>query len=226
MRKLLALKEVGTGQRMMVYAATIGFQWTIAAIVAWRAWARGFTLHELGLVARAPLRTAILSAGGAILIGAFQWMNLRRVGRLPVRARGHLQAVAERLLPQNTVERLPFFALAATAGICEEFLYRGFAMAALRRSGLVAWETIVVSAVLFGLAHLYQGRSGLAGTLLLGAVFGTVRIAYDSLVPVILWHGTVDVVAGVAGPRYLRRESGVRLDDSHSLETAGTNSRL
>jgi membrane protease YdiL (CAAX protease family) len=131
-------------------------------------------------------------------------MNLRRVGRLPVEARGHLQAVAERLLPQNLLERLPFFALAATAGLCEEFLYRGFAMAALRRSGLVAWEVVAVSSILFGMAHLYQGRGGLVGTMLIGVLFGTTRVAYHSLIPVVVWHGTLDAVAGIAGPRYLR----------------------
>jgi hypothetical protein len=41
-------------------------------------------------------------------------------------------------------------------------------------------------------------------TLLIGLVLGTSRIAYDSLVPAIFWHSAVDVVAGTAGPRYLR----------------------
>jgi len=204
MQKLLAMEQVGTAERMIVYASTITFQWLIAGFVAWRAWAHGFTLRELGLVIGDPVRTMILALGGAVLIGAFQWMNLRRIGRLPVEARGRLQAVAERLLPQNLIERLPFFALAATAGLCEEFLYRGFAVTALRRSGLASWEVVAVSSLLFGLAHLYQGRSGLVGTFLIGLLFGCARIAYDSLTPVVFWHGTLDAVAGVAGSRYLR----------------------
>jgi hypothetical protein len=39
--------------------------------------------------------------------------------------------------------------------------------------------------------------------MILGLLFGIARIAYDSLVPVIVWHIAVDVVAGIAGPRYL-----------------------
>lgn len=203
MQKLLAMEYVGTTERLVVYASTIAFQWLVTAVVAWRAWAHGFTLANLGLVIKDPARTLILSVGGAALVGAFQWMNLRRVGRLPVEMRGHLQAVAERLLPQNLLERLPFLALAATAGLCEEFLYRGFAVTALSRAGLTAWEVVAASSVLFGLAHLYQGRSGLVGTFLIGVLFGSTRIAYDSLIPVVLWHGALDAVAGVAGPRYL-----------------------
>ncbi len=41
------------------------------------------------------------------------------------------------------------------------------------------------------------------GTLLLGTVFGLVRILYDTLVPVVFWHAAVDIVAGYAGKRYL-----------------------
>src|SRR6266576_237651 len=132
-----------------------------------------------------------------------QWLNLRRVGRIPVEARGSLQAIAERILPQSTVELLPYLALAITAGLCEEFLYRGFAMAVLAHLGLQAWAVVLLSSVLFGLAHSYQGRGGILMTLLIGLILGTSRIAYDSLVPAIFWHSAVDVVAGTAGPRYL-----------------------
>jgi membrane protease YdiL (CAAX protease family) len=64
---------------------------------------------------------------------------------------------------------------------------------------------ILLSSVLFGLAHLYQGRGGLVSTLVIGTVLGTGRMAYDSLVPAIFWHSAVDIVAGIAGPKYLRR---------------------
>lgn len=203
MKKLLAIERVSTAERVALYAATIGFQWLMASIVAWRAWAHGFSFRELGLTRGEPVRLLVVSFIGALIIGSFQWMNLRRVGRLPVEARGRLQAVSERLLPQGKIERLPFFALAITAGLCEEFLYRGFAMATLGKAGLIAWKVVVVSSILFGLAHLYQGRSGLVGTLLIGIVFAVARIAYDSLVPAIVWHSVLDLVAGIAGPRYL-----------------------
>jgi membrane protease YdiL (CAAX protease family) len=76
-------------------------------------------------------------------------------------------------------------------------------MAALTREELPAWSVVLLSSVLFGLAHLYQGRGGLLSTLVIGTVFGTARIAYDGLVPVVVWHFAVDAVAGVAGPKYL-----------------------
>jgi membrane protease YdiL (CAAX protease family) len=203
LEKLLALREIGRRERLSLYASTIAFQWLAVGVVAWRAWARGLTLDELGLVIHGRWRILIAAMAGAATLGTLQWLNLRRMGRSAGKAREFMQALAERILPQSRVELLPYLALAVTAGLCEEFLYRGFAMAALTRAGLPVWGVVLLSSVFFGLAHLYQGRGGLVSTLVIGTVFGTARIAYDGLVPAMLWHFAVDAVAGVAGPKYL-----------------------
>jgi membrane protease YdiL (CAAX protease family) len=203
MKKLLAMPRVSPMERLALYASTIAFQWFAVTIVAWRAWAHGFTASQLGLIVHDRNRILIASFVGAATIAALQWLNLRRVGKIPVASRGPLQAIAERILPQSTVELLPYLALAITAGLCEEFLYRGFTMAALSQAGLQAWAVVLISSVLFGLAHSYQGRGGILMTLIIGTILGASRIAYDCLVPAIFWHSAVDVVAGTAGPRYL-----------------------
>jgi membrane protease YdiL (CAAX protease family) len=203
LKRLMAMPQVGTMERLVLYASTIGFQWLAVAVVAWRAWARGYTAEQLGLAMHDRGKILVASLVGAATIAIFQWLNLRRMGRLPAKARGSMQAIAERILPHSTIELLPFLALAITAGLCEEFLYRGFAMAVLAHLGSPGWAAVLISSVFFGLAHAYQGRGGFFSTLVIGAVFGTGRIAYNSLVPVIFWHSAVDLVAGVAGPRYL-----------------------
>src|SRR5712692_5004040 len=215
MKKLLAMPHVGTMERIGLYASTIAFQWFAVAVVAWRAWAHVFTAGQLSLTIHD--RTTILVAAivGAATIAALQWLTLRRVGRIPVEARGSLQAIAERILPQSTVELLPYLALAITAGLCEEFLYRGFAMAVLAHVGLQTWAVVLLSSVLFGLAHSYQGRGGIVMPLLIGLILGTSRIAYDSLVPAIHWHSAVDGVAGTAGARYLTRSLPADAGKSH-----------
>jgi membrane protease YdiL (CAAX protease family) len=221
LKKMLATPRTSTRERLLLYASTIGFQWLAAAITAWRAWARGLTFEELGLVVHGRLRILFAAIVGAAALGALQWFNLRRLGGTPGKARDFMQALAERILPQSRIELLPFLALAVTAGICEEFLYRGFAMAALTRAGLPVWGVVLVSSILFGLAHLYQGRGGLVSTLVIGTVFGTARAAYDGWAAVALWHMAVDAVAGAAGPRYLlqteAREAEVEIHNSAEL---------
>jgi uncharacterized protein len=203
LRELLAKPFVGERERISLYASTIAFQWLAAGVAAWRAWAHGFGATQLGLSTRCPWASIVAAIVGGGILAALQWLNLRRMGRMPEKMRARLQALAERILPRSPRERVPFFALAVTAGICEEFLYRGFAMTALARSGLPLWSTVVISSLLFGCAHLYQGRSGLLGTTLLGLIFGVARIGFSSLAPVMVWHAAVDVVAGIAGPLYL-----------------------
>jgi uncharacterized protein len=218
LKKMLALPQMGTRERLSLYASTIAFQWLAVAAIAWRAWARGLTLEELGLVVHGRGRILIAAIVGGATLGGLQWLNLRRMGRSPGKARDFMQALAERILPQSRLELLAFLALAVTAGLCEEFLYRGFAMAALTRAGLPPWGVVLLSSVLFGLAHLYQGRGGLVSTLVIGTVFGTARIAYDGMVPVMFWHFAVDAAAGVAGPRYLLKAGPSTLEkEIHSL---------
>lgn len=204
MKKLLAMPHVSSMERLVLYASTIAFQWLAVAVVGWRVWAHGYTAQQLGLVFQDRTRLVIAGIIGAAVIASLQWLNLRRVSRIPPESRGPLQAIAERILPQTAVELPPYFALAITAGLCEEFLYRGFAMATLLHAGLAAWLVVLVSSLLFGLAHSYQGRGGIVMTFVVGLVLGVSRLTYNSLVPAVFWHSAVDIVAGVAGKRYLR----------------------
>jgi uncharacterized protein len=202
-QKLLTVPSVGTSQRIGLYLTTTLFQWIAVGITAWRAHARRLSRGDLGISARGLTGLIVAGVVGAAIFAFLHWWNLRRLGKLGTQRIGRLKAVAERILPRSRVELIPYLLLAITAGLCEEFLYRGFAIAALFHAGLPAWGVVLLSAALFGLAHLYQGRSGLAGTLVLGLVFGVARILYDSIVPMMFWHAAVDVVAGIAGAHYL-----------------------
>jgi uncharacterized protein len=207
LQHLLTLPAVGTKEKLVLYGSTIAFQWLLAAIVAWRAFARGLTLAQLGLARPVTSDLLLLSFAGAVLFAAFQWFNLRRVGRMTGAVPEFMRRLAERVLPKSPLEFAPYCALAVTAGICEEFLYRGFTMAVLSRLGLAAWLVVLISSALFGLAHTYQGKTGVVGTTLMGLVFGIARVAVRTLVPVVVWHAVVDIVAGLAGPKYLGRTS-------------------
>lgn len=207
MQHLLAKPQVSSSERILLYLGTLGFQWFAAAVAAWRASAHGWTRSELGLTLGGERNLVVGGILGAVILGLMQTFNLRRISRLPLTTRGRLQALAERILPQTSWEMALFALLALTAGCCEEFLYRGFAITALSRAGWPLWSTILASSGLFGLGHMYQGRREAVGTAILGIAFGIARTVYGSIVPVVLWHAAVDLVAGTAGPKYLARKT-------------------
>lgn len=210
LKQLLAKPRVEPHERISLYLSTVAFQWGATVIVAWRAWAHGYTRVELGLGTGTNLsRSLIVGVGGTVILASLHWLNFRRMGRLLDKLPVRVKELAIRILPQSTKERVPFLALSITAGCCEEFLYRGFAMAVFTRAGFPVWASVVVSSVLFGVAHLYQGRGGLIGTGILGVLFGVFRAFTGSLIPVAAWHAAVDVVAGIAGPRYLIQNTAV-----------------
>lgn len=203
LQRLLALPSITGRDRILLYLTSMATQWIVAALIAWRAFARGFSFAALGLKLT-PLPD-LLVAGilGAALIGLAHWFNLRRVSQSNNPAAARLKSLAAKIFPRSNGETAIFCALAVTAGICEEFLYRGFVFGALSHASVPTWTVLLISSVMFGLAHAYQGRGGILGTMILGAVFGSVRILYDSLIPVVFWHTAVDIVAGIAGKLYL-----------------------
>lgn len=206
LKKLLARPQVDPKEKLALYAATIAFQWVLVGVVGWRSIARGLTIQQLGLSSESL--AGIVGGGlfGAVLIGGLQWLNLRRIGRMEGEAPELLRKLASRLLPVSLLEYLPYSALAITAGVCEEFVYRGFAIASFSKAGLPVWLVVILSSALFGLAHAYQGRAGIISTGVFGILLAVGRLGFGSLVPVMMWHAGLDLAAGAAAPRYLLKK--------------------
>ena len=203
MQRLRALPQISSRERIGLYFTAMATQWIVTGAIAWRALSRGFSLDALGIRAQSLPEVFLIGIAGAALIGVAHWFNLRRVGRTTNPAADRIKELAAKIFPRSGGETLIFCGLAVTAGFCEEFIYRGFVFAAFHQAHFPAWVVLALSSVLFGLAHAYQGRAGMLGTLILGTVFGCVRMLYDSLVPVVLWHTAIDIVAGLAGRLYL-----------------------
>jgi uncharacterized protein len=203
MRQLMALPEVTSRDRIKLYVSTILFQWTLTLLIAWRAFARGLTPVQLGIRGSLSLSLAAVTVVGALFIALAHWANIRRIAKSDLPNAQRLRAIGVRLFPRTPAQTYLFILLALTAGVCEEFLFRGFVMAALTQAGLATWGVVVISAAMFGIAHLYQGKGGSIGTGILGTIFALVRIEYYNLLPVIVWHAVLDIVAGLAGSKFV-----------------------
>lgn len=99
------------------------------------------------------------------------------------------------LLPRSAQERRLFALVGVTAGVCEEWLYRGFflAVVAAVAGGPPVWALVLVAAVAFGLAHAYQGVGGILLTGTLGGVFAALYLGTGSLLLPVLLHAVVDL---------------------------------
>jgi uncharacterized protein len=211
-KRLLGQPAVGTAERVSLYAYTIVYQWLIVAVVAWRAFSRKLGLAELGMAASDPGRTARIAVVLTALLCASQWASLRRMTRVPETKRGLLFRIAERIMPRTLTEMIVFTALACTAGLAEEFLYRGFVFTVFAHmfagSAVFIPAAAVLSSGWFAIAHLYQGRRGLITTLVVGILFSVVRIWSGSLIPSILAHAGIDLTAGICLSDFFRTDKG------------------
>src|SRR5262249_2313414 len=132
-RALLQRPRLSSADRLALYASTIAFQWILFAFVGWRCYVRGITSAELGFEIDSPVGTAIMTIVLTSVLCATQCASLRAIRRLPIEQRGSVFAVTDRLMPRSLAELLAFAALVCTAGLSEEFLYRGFVFEAFRR---------------------------------------------------------------------------------------------
>ena len=98
-------------------------------------------------------------------------------------------------LPLTRSERHWWVFVCITAGICEETLYRGFLLHYLHvfPGTLNLTLALLISSVIFGLCHLYQGRNGFIGSTVVGFLFGLLFILTGSLFLPMALHAAMDL---------------------------------
>lgn len=94
--------------------------------------------------------------------------------------------------------RDPVLALAAVQNaVLEEVIVLGYVMHRLRQLGW-SWErSAMASSVLRGSYHLYQGIGGFLGNLVMGLLFCYLLRRWGRLMPFVVAHSVIDVVAFV-----------------------------
>jgi membrane protease YdiL (CAAX protease family) len=201
-RQLMAAPQTTKMDRLVLYASTCAFQWFAAGVILWRAHAHHIAAAELGVAIPNTLLVALTAFILGALVFANQIFSLRKLAIRPAEIRGSIPQLALKIFPQDNEERLVFFALVTTVAVCEEFIYRGFVQHVFEKwSGGYVIAGILGSAVMFGLAHLYQGRRGLISTFAIGLLFSGVRFGTGSLVPPLVAHFAADLTAGFLAPK-------------------------
>jgi uncharacterized protein len=157
----------------------------------------------------------------AIALCSLQYFGIRRIASMPIEATSRMREISLRLMPRTLIEALAFSALAVTAAVCEEFIYRGFVYAVLRTTTGSVTLAIIASSALFSLAHLYQGKKGLVSTFILGLAFAISRWATGNLIAATVTHLVVDLLAGYVAPGYFAKQAAQQTNEASEAVQVG-----
>ncbi len=186
--------------RLRHYRAVLVEEWVLAALVAalWIGERRSWSLLWLA----PPSGWRLVLAFVLVLpVTALFVQQSRALPRIPperrAKLRPKLSAVAD-LLPHTRAEYHAFSALSITAGLCEEFLFRGY-LVWLFQPWLGLFGAAALSVVLFGLGHLYQGKKPGTRAAVVGLALALIALGTGSLLPGMLLHAVIDLNAGALG---------------------------
>ena len=192
--------------RIRMFKEAMATQWliTLLAVLVWIQGDRpvaglGFVLpHGWRLIVSVLLVVLFI----VLLAGQERQVATDPKARDAVRHKlGHVRP----MIAANRSELHFFYAVSLTAGFCEELLYRGFLLWYLAHfvGGIGA---VLLSSVIFGVAHAYQGGKGIMQTAGVGLVLAVVYTVTGSLWPPIVIHALVDVSSGRVAFMAISRE--------------------
>jgi hypothetical protein len=194
---LLGLALFGADRLALGWAGPPLILATTAAIL-WRARARGGGIAEVGL--SRPRRIWLVGVGA---IGA--WIFVTVLASLVSTAVGAMPDTSELSFVEGSLSGLCLMLLVAwtSAAFGEEIVFRGFLMPRVARAlgaSRAAWlAACAAQAIVFGVAHAYQGAGGMLLTGTVGFGIGLcVLVAGRNLWVAILAHGIIDTVGLVA----------------------------
>lgn len=185
---------LAAGSRTASYVVTIACEWLLFGLAAWGIRMGGVSISnvvgERWSTPRLFLRD--LGIGALFLLGS----NVVLAGLSAVLRPGPNANVA-RMLPHGRVEIALWVVLSLSAGICEEFVTRGYLQKQL--GGLLknAAAGVVAQGIIFGAAHAYQGFKSMFTIAVLGCMMGWLALWRQSLRPGMLSHFLQDALGGI-----------------------------
>jgi len=173
----------------------IVFEWIIVAFIWYALSRRGLTMREL-IGGRWDTVSQIfrdLGIGVAfLLVCGFAMVS----GILHLIKAAPNQAIRE-MLPRTTTEIVLWIMMSATAGFCEEVIFRGYLQRQFSALTGSVTSGILLQGVAFGLAHGYQGWKFVLVIAIYGITFGALAKWRRSLRPGMLTHFVQDSAGGL-----------------------------
>lgn len=180
--------------RLLVYLPTLVWEWLAFGYIYWGVRRHGKRFADVAGPRWGSAKNFFMDVVLALGAWVVSLIVLGAVSKL-LHAAGSVEA-ARQIAPRGVLEDLTYVALAVTAGICEETMFRGY----LQRQ-FVAWFQngsvgVVLSAILFGAGHVYQGWRSAAVIAVFGLIFGILAEARQNIRPGIIMHAWHDGLGG------------------------------
>ncbi|MGH9774687.1 MAG: CPBP family intramembrane glutamic endopeptidase [Candidatus Acidiferrales bacterium] len=177
-----------------LYLSLIAMEWGLVCYVRAGLRKTGTRMSELvgerWTSAKYIIRDVALGVGLWALWGSLEMVGSRWF------APSHAASI-QPLLPKSLVELLLWIALSASAGICEEIVFRGYFQEQFKRLTGSALAGVALQAVLFGVGHGYQGTQATIKIAALGALYGLLAMWRKSLRPCMIAHAWTDIFSGL-----------------------------
>lgn len=162
------------------------------ALAIYLLWRGGSGASQIGL-ARIRWRSDVLGGLGLATLIGVPGLALYQVARII-----GVNASVEPAELNDDWWRIPMLLLLAFGNAwAEEVVVVGFLMTRLRQLRVSPWIALVISSLLRGTYHLYQGFGAGLGNVAMGLVFGYAWQRTGRLWPLIIAHALIDAVAFV-----------------------------
>jgi hypothetical protein len=186
------------------YLMTILYEWVLLAYTLWGFRMRGTSAREILGEWRPSWRGWLGDIGAAMLFWLAALLTLSVLSQIIRAVFGSIMDprkisdITQKLAPTNGVEMMLFLILCISAGICEEFVFRGYLQTQLARASGLVWIGVVAAALVFGCAHGYEGIAGVLLIAAYGAMFGALVLLRRGLRTGMIAHAWHDAMSGVA----------------------------
>lgn len=202
-----AKKQQMVGHQMATYISTIILEWVMLAYVWWGLWLRRVSLKSLlgkRFKGWSGLGRDLLYAAGFWVIAYIVLDICAILLKLLHVGKAGLPAKVVALAPHTPLDFLMWFLVCASAGFCEELIFRGYLLrqfssigGKLSLRGKV-WIGVVLSSLVFGASHGYEGIAAMIVIFIYGALFCLLVLKCKNLRPGMFAHGWHDFFAGIA----------------------------
>ncbi len=192
---------VAHGSRLPEYIWTIIWEWMLVGFI-WLGIRQRMRLRDLIGGSWAKLEDFFLD----VVYAAAFWLCAMFVLAMTAKLMhldqgGRIESMRKQLgflVPQTKLELAVWFCVSTTAGFCEEIIFRGYLQRQFAAMGNSMLVGVVLSALVFGASHGYEGVARMVLIAIYGLMFGLLAWWRGSLRPGMIAHAWHDALSGAA----------------------------